>query len=90
MDASSSHGEPTPDGVAYEAIYKLGIGSAVASLLGFATLVVAHYLSLDGMQWATGIPEDEVCRACFTRSYPTRVPSDRLAAKLRFEGVASR
>ncbi|QDV75349.1 cytochrome c biogenesis protein [Botrimarina mediterranea] len=35
-------------GVAYEAIYKIGIGSAVASLLGFATLVVAHYLSLDG------------------------------------------
>jgi len=44
-----------------------------------------HYLSLDGMQWATGIPEDDVCRACFTRSYPTRVPSDGLAAKLRFE-----
>ena len=30
-----------------------------------------HYLSLDGMQWATGIPEEDVCRACFTRSYPT-------------------
>jgi amidophosphoribosyltransferase len=44
-----------------------------------------HYLSLDGMQWATGIPEEDVCRACFTRSYPTRVPSDGLAAKLRFE-----
>lgn len=34
--------------MAYEAIYKLGIGSAVASVIGFATLVVAHYLSLDG------------------------------------------
>jgi amidophosphoribosyltransferase len=47
-----------------------------------------HYLSLDGMQWATGIPEEDVCRACFTRSYPTRVPSDGLAAKLRFEPAA--
>ncbi|MEQ8846209.1 cytochrome c biogenesis protein CcsA [Botrimarina sp.] len=34
-------------GVAYEAVYRLGIGSAVASALGFATLIVAHYLSLD-------------------------------------------
>lgn len=35
-------------GVAFEAIYRLGVGSAVASALGFTTLVVAHYLSLDG------------------------------------------
>ncbi len=34
-----------------------------------------HYLSLDGMQWATGLAEDAVCRACFTRSYPTLVPA---------------
>jgi len=44
-----------------------------------------HYLSLDGMQWATGLDEDAACRACFTRSYPTRVPDERLAAKHRFE-----
>jgi amidophosphoribosyltransferase len=43
------------------------------------------YLSVDGMQWATGLAEESVCRACFTRDYPTRVPDDRLAAKLRFE-----
>ena len=29
-----------------------------------------HYLSLEGMQWATGLPEESVCRACFTRSLP--------------------
>jgi amidophosphoribosyltransferase len=46
-----------------------------------------HYLSLDGMQWATGIPEDEVCRACFTRDYPTPVPEGGLAAKHRFEAA---
>jgi len=49
-----------------------------------------RYLSLDGMQWATAIPEDEVCRACFTRHYPTRIPADGLAAKNRFESAATR
>ena len=47
-----------------------------------------HYLSLDGMQWATGIPEEEVCRACFTRRYPTPIPAEGLAAKHRFEHAA--
>ena len=44
-----------------------------------------HYLSLDGMQWATRLPEGSVCRACFTREYPTRVPAERNLAKMRFE-----
>jgi amidophosphoribosyltransferase len=44
-----------------------------------------HYLSVEAMQDATGLPEDSVCRACFTRAYPTRVP--KAAAKLRFEGA---
>jgi amidophosphoribosyltransferase len=47
-----------------------------------------HYLSLDGMQWATRIPEEEVCRACFTRRYPTPVPALGLASKHRFEPAA--
>jgi amidophosphoribosyltransferase len=42
-----------------------------------------HYLSVEGMQAATELPEDAVCRACFTRQYPTSVP--QRAAKLRFE-----
>ncbi|HWG55041.1 MAG TPA: amidophosphoribosyltransferase [Gaiellaceae bacterium] len=44
-----------------------------------------HYLSLEGMQAATRLPEASVCRACFTREYPTRVPAERNLAKLRFE-----
>ena len=44
-----------------------------------------HYLSVDGMQAATRMPEGSVCRACFTREYPTRVPEQRNLAKLRFE-----
>jgi amidophosphoribosyltransferase len=51
-------------------------------LIGATSL---HYLSLDGMQAATRLPEGSVCRACFTRSYPTRVPEERNLAKLRFE-----
>lgn len=35
-------------GVAFEFIYRLSIGSAVASAIGFATLLVAHNLSLEG------------------------------------------
>ena len=51
-------------------------------LIGATTL---HYLSVEGMQEATTLPEDAVCRACFTRNYPTRVPESDKAAKLRFE-----
>ena len=42
-----------------------------------------HYLSVEEMQEATRLPEDSVCRACFTRDYPTRVPPK--VEKLRFE-----
>jgi amidophosphoribosyltransferase len=45
---------------------------------------LAH-LSLEGVQAATRRPENEFCRACFTREYPTRVPTGRTLAKLRFE-----
>ena len=44
-----------------------------------------HYLSVAGMQAATRMPEGSVCRACFTRYYPTRVPEQRNLAKMRFE-----
>jgi amidophosphoribosyltransferase len=49
-------------------------------LIGATSL---HYLSVEGMQAATTLPEDAVCRACFTRDYPTRVP--QRVEKLRFE-----
>ena len=48
------------------------------------------YLTLEGMQWATRLPEEAVCRACFTRRYPTVVPAERSAAKHRFEGAPVR
>ena len=53
-------------------------------LIGASSL---HYLSLEGMQAATRLPEASVCRACFTRDYPTRVPDGRNLAKLRFEAA---
>jgi amidophosphoribosyltransferase len=43
------------------------------------------YLSLEGLTEATGRPGSELCRACLTREYPTRIPEDRALAKLRFE-----
>jgi len=51
-------------------------------LIGASSL---HYLSLEGMQAATRLPEQSVCRACFTRDYPTPVPPTRNLAKRRFE-----
>ena len=44
-----------------------------------------RYLSLEGMQAATRMPAESVCRACFTREYPTPVPAERSRAKHRFE-----
>jgi amidophosphoribosyltransferase len=43
------------------------------------------YLSLEGLQEATGRPASSLCRACLTGTYPTRIPEDRRLAKLRFE-----
>ena len=50
------------------------------TLIGATSL---EYLTVEGMQKATQLPEDSVCRACFTREYPTRVPQK--VEKLRFE-----
>jgi amidophosphoribosyltransferase len=43
------------------------------------------YLSLEGLQDATRLPESTFCRACLTGNYPTRVPAEERPAKLRFE-----
>jgi amidophosphoribosyltransferase len=43
------------------------------------------YLSLEGLQAATRRPGSALCRACLTRSYPTRVPAE--SGKLRFEAA---
>jgi amidophosphoribosyltransferase len=43
------------------------------------------YLSLEGLQAATRRPSGALCRACLTREYPTRVPTD--TGKLRFARV---
>ena len=55
---------------------------AVRDSIGATSLA---YLSLEGLTEATGRPGSELCRACLTRDYPTRVPDDRALAKLRFE-----
>ena len=47
------------------------------------------YLSLEGMQAATRLPEESVCRACFTRRYPTAVPAALNVEKLRFEPASA-
>ena len=56
---------------------------SVEEMRGHVGATSLHYLSVEGMQEATQLPEDSVCRACFTREYPTRVPAK--VEKLRFE-----
>jgi amidophosphoribosyltransferase len=50
--------------------------------IGATTLA---YLSLEGLQESTRRPESQLCRACLTRNYPTRIPRELKAEKLRFE-----
>jgi amidophosphoribosyltransferase len=54
----------------------------VRDFIGATSL--AH-LSLEGLTESTSRPGSELCRACLTREYPTRIPEDRALAKLRFE-----
>jgi amidophosphoribosyltransferase len=54
----------------------------VRASIGATTLA---YLTLEGLQEAVQRPEQSVCRACLTREYPTRIPTE--AAKLRFEAT---
>jgi amidophosphoribosyltransferase len=54
----------------------------VRDLIGATSLA---YLSLEGLQDSTRRPEGTFCRACLTRSYPTKIPDDLKLAKLRFE-----
>jgi len=58
---------------------------SVEDMCGHIGATSLHYLSVEGMQWATRLPSAAVCRACFTREYPTRVPEARSPGKLRFE-----
>jgi amidophosphoribosyltransferase len=56
--------------------------SEVQEQIGATSLA---YISLDGVQEATTRPASEMCRACFTREYPTRIPDGKTLAKFRFE-----
>jgi amidophosphoribosyltransferase len=47
-----------------------------------------HYLTLDGLQAATGLPKSQFCRACFDGDYPIEVPEELAMCKMRFEGNA--
>jgi amidophosphoribosyltransferase len=57
----------------------------VSALLGATSLA---YLSLEGLQSATGRDSDRFCRACLTRTYPTVIPDElRAGGRFRFEAA---
>ena len=54
----------------------------IAKFIGLKSI---HYLSLDGMVRATGLPKEDFCLACYNGEYPV-VPSEKME-KLLFEQV---
>ncbi len=48
-----------------------------------------HYLTLEGLQHSTGLPESQFCRACFDGDYPIAVPEEYAMCKMRFEKGAA-
>ncbi len=63
----------------------LAAGRTVDEVREYIGATSLAYLSLEGLTQATGRPGSELCRACLTREYPTRVPEGRTLAKHRFE-----
>jgi amidophosphoribosyltransferase len=45
------------------------------------------YLSLEGLNRAIGLPEDQLCNACFHGRYPLPVPSELRGDKMALERV---
>jgi amidophosphoribosyltransferase len=62
-------------------------GSSVEEVRETIGATSLAYLSLEGLQDSTRRPEATFCRACLTRSYPTRIPEDLKLAKMRFEAA---
>jgi len=76
---------PCPYGIDFSSKGELlaareGSVDAIARFLGLESL---HYLSLEGMVAATGMPADQFCLSCYTGNYPI-VPPESLE-KLCFE-----
>jgi amidophosphoribosyltransferase len=60
----------------------------VEGVRGFVGATSLHYLSLEGLQAAIGLPAELFTRECFTCDYPIPVPEEQAMAKLRFESGA--
>ena len=65
----------------------IAAGRSVDGVRDYIGATSLAYLSLAGLTESTGRPASELCRACLTRDYPTRIPEDRALAKHRFEPV---
>ncbi len=57
-----------------------GNEAEIAAFIGLDSL---HYLSIEGMVQATGIPRENFCLACYTGNYP--LPPPKTLGKLCFE-----
>jgi amidophosphoribosyltransferase len=59
---------------------------SVAGVRDHVRATSLHYLTLEGLQEATGLPRERFCRACFDGDYPIAVPEELAMCKMRFEG----
>ena len=82
-------------GILFELVYRLGIGNIVASVAGFATLLVAHFLSLsdDTFTVLVAVLDTQFWLAthvtCITFGYATTLAAGLLGALYIVLGVAT-
>ena len=63
----------------------IAANESIAEIRDHVGATSLHYLTLAGLQKATGLPESEFCRACFSGEYPIPVPEELSMCKMRFE-----
>ena len=82
-------------GLAFEMIYKNGVGNVVSGAVGFATLLIAHYLSGDGdtLKELVAVLDTQFWLAthvvCVTLGYTTSIVAGFLGVIFIVRGVAT-
>jgi amidophosphoribosyltransferase len=62
----------------------IAAGNTIEGICEYLGLDSLHYLSVEGLVEATGLPKEEFCLACFTAEYP--IEPDKEFTKEAFSG----
>lgn len=63
----------------------IATGKTVQQIGEYLTADSLGYLSLDGLEEALAIPENDLCLACLNAEYPTQVPGERMRFQQRLD-----